>query len=93
VHGPMDHWLDFGAQSMVDPRQDYWPELAGARLADVLVRGTLPRRRGKQEEGTGISTLVGTRRWWGSDCQAMVEVRMEGSSGHGVERWRWGHVL
>jgi hypothetical protein len=73
AHGPVDHWLDIGSQSTLDHGQEQWKELAGARLAGVPVCGTLPRWRGKQEEGTGISTSVGTRRQRGSDGWVTVD--------------------
>jgi hypothetical protein len=73
AHGPMDHWSDFGSQSTVDHGQEQWPELTRARLTSVPVHGTSPRQRGKQEEGTRISTPVGTRRRRGSDDRAMVD--------------------
>jgi hypothetical protein len=68
AHRPMDHWPDFGSQSTVDHRQDQWPELTG-----IHVRRITPRRRGKQEVGTGISTPVGTRWQRGSEGRAMVD--------------------
>jgi hypothetical protein len=73
VHGPVDHWSDFGSQSTVHHEQEQWPELAGAQLAGVPVCGTLPRQRGKQEEGMGISTPIGMRRQRGSDGRATVD--------------------
>jgi hypothetical protein len=73
AHGPVDHWSDFGSQSTVDHGQEQWLELTRARLTSVPVHGTSPRQRRKQEEGTGISTLVDTRRRRGSDDRATVD--------------------
>jgi hypothetical protein len=68
AHGDVDHWPNFGSQSTVDRGKEQWRVLTG-----VPMHGTSPRRRGKQEKGMGISTLVGTRRRRGSVSPAMVD--------------------
>jgi hypothetical protein len=73
VHGPVDHWPDFGSQPIVDHGQEQWPELAEAWLTGVPVRWTSPRRHGKQVEGTGISTPIGVRWQRGSDGRVAVD--------------------
>jgi hypothetical protein len=73
AQGPVDHRPDFCSQSTVDHGQEQWLELAGVQLVGIPVCRTSLQRRGKQEEGTGISTPVGTIRWRGSDSRATVD--------------------
>jgi hypothetical protein len=49
-------------------------------LTGVLVRGTLPWRRGEQEKGTGIPTPVGMRQQRGSSGRALAKVGGGGAS-------------
>jgi hypothetical protein len=75
-----------------------WTGAAGSspkeEHAGVPMYRTSPWRRGEQEEGTWISTLVGTRRRRGSDGWAMVDQggsRSSSTRGRsrcgGEERW------
>jgi hypothetical protein len=54
-------------------------------LASVPVRGTSPWWHGEEEKGTGIPTLIGTRRRRGSDSWASAAERARQKGAQGME--------